>query len=144
MTMDINSILEIERPAPGFYDFSAPFWEATREKKLVIQYCRKTGKPQFYPRPTSLFTGRRDLEWREVSGKGEIFTFAIGWRGFGQFQGREPYVFATVTIDEGVNIIGNIVNCEIDDLAIGMRVKPYWAPLTDGRHQLMFEPDRGE
>ncbi|HJQ16478.1 MAG TPA: Zn-ribbon domain-containing OB-fold protein [Allosphingosinicella sp.] len=140
----MDSILKIERDAPKAYTFSAPFWEATRDKKLIIQYCKVTGRPQFYPRPTSLFTGRRTLEWREISGEGELFTFTIAYRGIGPFRGHEPYIVANVRLDAGVNIMGNLINCEIEDIAIGMRVKPYWAPLADGKHQLMFEPDRGD
>jgi hypothetical protein len=25
----------------------------------------------------------------------------------------------------------------------GRRLKPFWAPLDDGRHLLLFEPERG-
>lgn len=138
----MNSILKMERAAPKPFSFSLPFWQATREKKLLIQYCRATGKPQFYPRPTSIFTGRRDLEWREVSGEGSLYTYTIAHRGPGPFQGHEPYVIANVQLDAGVNIIGNLVNCERDQIVIGMRVKPYWVPLSAGMHLLMFEPGR--
>lgn len=137
----MNSILEIERAAPKPFSFSAPFWEATRDKKILLQFCTITEKPQFYPRPTSIFTGRRSLEWREVSGEGEVYTYTVAYRGVGPFRGLEPYVIVTVELDAGVRIIGNLVNCETEKLAIGMRVRPYWASLTDGKHQLMFEPD---
>ncbi|MBI2961775.1 MAG: Zn-ribbon domain-containing OB-fold protein [Betaproteobacteria bacterium] len=125
------------------YGFSRPFWEGTREKKLLIQYCRKTGKYQHYPRPTSIFTGRRrDLEWREVSGKGEVFSYTIARRGMPAFHGHEPYVVACVTLDVGVNVIANMVHCAADEVRIGMKVAPFWLPLADGTHLLMFEPER--
>jgi uncharacterized OB-fold protein len=28
-------------------------------------------------------------------------------------------------------------------LKIGMKVKPYWRPLDDGTHLMMFQPDNG-
>ena len=79
-----------------------PFWEATKQKKLVIQYCKTAKKYQHFPRPVSIFTGRRrDIEWREVSGKGTVFSFTIAHRGTPAFQGSEPYAIASVTLDVG-------------------------------------------
>ncbi len=48
----------------------------------------------------------------------------------------------SVTLDVGVNFIANIVNCAAEELKVGMKVKPYWHPLEDGTHLLMFQPDR--
>jgi uncharacterized protein len=140
----LNDTLSVKREAPKPRSFSKPYWDATREKKLLIQYCRKTGQYQFFPRATSLFTGRpSDLEWREVSGKGEIFTYTVARRAREPFQGHEPFFIATVTLDVGVNVLGNVVNCTTDEMRIGLKVKPRWAPLPNGAHLLMFEPDRG-
>jgi uncharacterized OB-fold protein len=107
-----------------------------------VQYDRKSGKYQFFPRATSIFTGHPDLEWREVSGKGEIFTYTIARRAREPFQGHEPFFIATVTLDVGVNVLANIVHCGLDEMRIGLKVKPFWAPLPNGAHLLMFEPDR--
>ena len=50
---------------------------------------------------------------------------------------------ASVTFDgAGVNHIANMVHCKEEDLKVGLRVKPFWMPLADGTHLLMFEPDR--
>ncbi|MCW3837610.1 Zn-ribbon domain-containing OB-fold protein [Sphingomonas canadensis] len=139
----LNDMLDIERPLPPARSFSAPFWEATREKRLVIQYDRVAGAYQFYPRPTSIHTGRRgNLEWREVSGLGQVFSYTIVRRARPPFRDREPYIVAMVTLDEGVNVMSNIIRCTEEELAQGLRVKPYWHPLSDGRHLLLFEPDR--
>jgi len=138
----LNNTFDVKRTVRP-YNFSKPFWEATREKKLVIQYCRRTGKYQHHSRPTSIFTGRKsDLEWREVSGKGEVFSWTIAHRGPQPFQGHEPYLVVSVTLDVGVNFIANMVNCTREEIRIGMKVVPYWLPLPDGTHLLMFQPDR--
>lgn len=138
----LNDTLAVKRTTPPPRTFSRPFWEATRNKKLLIQYDRKAGKYQHFPRPTSIYNGRRDLEWREVSGKGEVFTYTIARRAREPFQGHEPFFIATVTLDIGVNVMANVVNCELEDMRIGLKVKPFWAPLPDGGNLLMFQPDR--
>jgi uncharacterized OB-fold protein len=141
MSAPLNDTLSVKREAPKPRSYSKPFWDATREKKLIIQYCRKSGKYQFFPRATSLFTGRPDIEWREVSGKGEVFSYTVARRTREPFQGHEPFFIATVTLDIGVNVLANIVHCELDEMRIGLPVKPFWAPLPNGTNLLMFEPD---
>jgi uncharacterized OB-fold protein len=142
MTVTLHDTLDVAREIEHF-DFSMPYWEATRQKKLLIQYCKATGKYQHFPRPVSIFTGRRrDIEWREVSGKGTVFSYTITHRGMPRFRGKEPYAVVSVTLDVGVNVIAGMVDCKADELAIGMKVKPFWHPLSDGTHLLMFQPDR--
>lgn len=142
MTDTVNDTLDVKREPPKPRSFSRPFWAATRDKKLVIQYCPRSGRYQFFPRAASIVTGRRDLEWREVSGRGEVFTYTVARRARPPFQGHEPFLIAVVTLDEGVNVMANVVRCGLDEIRIGMRVAPFWAPLPDGTHLLMFEPDR--
>jgi uncharacterized OB-fold protein len=142
MSENANAIIDLTREPPPARSFSRPYWEGTRQKKLLVQFDRKSGKYQHYPRASSLFNGHRDLEWREVSGKGEVFTYTVARRGPPAFRGKEPYLIATVTLDIGVNVIANVVHCGIDEIKIGMKVKPHWLPLSNGAHLLAFEPDR--
>lgn len=138
---DTSGVRRAIRPS----SFTQPFWAATREKKLVLQYCRATGKYQHHPRPTSIFTGRKsDIEWREVSGRGEIFSWTLVRRGPPAFRGHEPYAVASVTLDVGVNVIANLVHCTPQEVFIGMKVVPFWLPIDDGMHLLMFQPERLE
>jgi len=140
----INDTLNIPRQPSAPRTFSKRYWDGTREKKVFLQYDKKTGKYQFYPRANSIYTGRRsDIEWREVSGKGEVFTFTIARRCREPFRGHEPFFIVLVTLDEGVNVMANVVNCSLEEMKIGLRMKPYWHPLPDGTNLLMFEPDRG-
>ena len=103
MANELNDTLSVKRNIKHF-DFSEPYWEGTKQKKLMIQYCKATGKYQHFPRPVSIFTGRRrDIEWREVSGKGVVYSYTFTRRGPPAFRGTEPYVVASVTLDVGVN-----------------------------------------
>jgi len=141
---EINDTLNIPRQSSAPRTFSQPYWDGTREKKVFLQYDKKVGKYQFYPKANSIYTGRRsDIEWREVSGKGEVFTFTIARRCREPFRGHEPFFIVLVTLDEGVNVMANVVNCSVEEMKIGLRMKPYWHPLPDGTNLLMFEPDRG-
>lgn len=141
MSDDLNNTLAVERPAPRHYSFSQPYWDATREKRLLLQYCRESGQYQFFPRPVSIFTGGRDMEWRQVSGRGKLFAWTVAHIARPPFAGHTPYIVATVTLDEGVNVIANLVNCPLDDVVANMPVRATWTPLPDGTNLLLFERD---
>jgi uncharacterized protein len=124
------------RPAP----FTAPYWEAARDHRLVIQFCPDAERYQFFPMPMSQYTGRRDLEWREVPATGRLFSYTITHRGPGPFRGHEPYVVASVELDAGVRVIGILVGAASEGIEIGMPVVGCWSDLPDGNSLLMFTP----
>jgi uncharacterized OB-fold protein len=136
----IHETLDVIRDAPPSRSFSRPFWEGTREKKLLLQCDPDSDRFQFYPRPASIVTGRRNLVWREVSGDGEIFSFTIARRARPPFQGHEPFFIAVVELREGVQIMADMVHCPAGRMTIGLKVKPFWHPLPGGLHLLMFQP----
>ena len=120
------------RPVPreSVYVDTRPFWEGARQGKLMLQYCTEAGKFQHYPRPVSIYTGRRTLEWREASGKGTIYaTTVIRIPGPG-LEGRLPLCVATVELDEKVRMIANILDCTPEQLKIGARVTLAWDSLS--------------
>jgi uncharacterized OB-fold protein len=139
-TKPLNDTLSVERAPIKPMSFTKPYWEGTREKKLIIQYCPDTKKYQFFPRPASLYTGKRNLEWREVPGNGVVYSYTITRRTRPPFRGHEPFAIAMVELPEGVRIMGDLVHVAEGDIKIGMKVKPFWIPLAGGYNQLAFEP----
>ncbi len=125
---------EPKRPVPAenvFVD-TRPFWAGARAGKLVLQFCRDSGKFQHHPRPVSIHTGRRNLEWREVSGKGTIYARTIVRVPGPGLEGRLPLSVVTVELEEGVRIIGNILDRRPEDVRIGQRVALAWDKLDRG------------
>lgn len=137
----MTAFLNLERKPSAPRSFSLPFWEGTRARKFLLQYDPRAQQFQFFPRAASLTDGKRALEWREASGRGVIFSHTIARRSRGAFNDATPFVIALITLDEGVNVMANLVNHSPDDLAIGRRVVVHWCPLPDGTHLPMFTPD---
>jgi uncharacterized OB-fold protein len=117
-------------PKPSAYVDTAPFWDGAKNGKLILQYCKDTGRFQHYPRPVSIFTGSRNLEWREVSGKGMIYACTVIRVPGPGLDGRLPLSVVTVELDEKVRIIGNILNADPNSVAIGQRVEVAWDHLS--------------
>jgi uncharacterized OB-fold protein len=102
----------------------------------VLQYCRDAGKFQHYPRPVSLYTGKRN---REVSGKGVVHAHTVTRVPMPGFEKRVPYIVATLELAKGVRLLADLVNCAPDKVRIGMPVSLCWERLSDDINQPCFE-----
>lgn len=128
-----------QRPLPklGSYIDTKEFWEGARRGKLMLQYCTETQRFQHYPRPNSLYTGRRTIEWREASGFGTVYSWTVTRSAWPGHEARLPYICAYVDLDEKVRFLCNLVDCSETDVTIGMPVEVRWDRLSD---DIMF-PD---
>jgi hypothetical protein len=53
---------------------------------------------------------------------------------------KPPYVIAYVTLDEGVSMMTNIVDCDAAKLKIGQKVKVVFKAMDDGHKLPCFTP----
>ena len=116
------------RPIPRVNRFveTEAFWQGTKSGELLLQYCPDTQQFQHYPRPISIYTGKRNLEWRKVAGAGTVYAATIVRVPGPGLDGRLPLSVVTVELDEGVRILGNVLNVEPDAVAVGQRVELAW------------------
>jgi uncharacterized OB-fold protein len=129
------------RPLPQPTETTRPFWDAANEHRLIVQYDPDAKAYQFYPRLGSVVTGKRNLEWREVSGKGAVFSYTDTMVPAAGFEDKAPYALIMVDLDEGVRILANYKNYKPEDLKIGRRVRVCWERLNDDITYFAFEPD---
>ena len=131
------------RPMPKPTQGTKFFWDAAKRGKLALQYDPDSKAYQFWPRTISVATGKRNLEWRETSGKGFVYSFTITHVPTAGFEGRGPYTVGLIELDEKVRIIGNVLNVKPDDVKVGMRVKVMFEKMSDDISYFAFEPDKG-
>ncbi len=126
-----------DRPLPANLIDAAtePFFTAAKEGLLRLRRCTVCAKPHWYPRPVCPFC-QGDTEWIDAAGTGTIYSVSVTRRA-----GPVPYAIAYVTLDEGVTMLTNIVDCDLDTLAIGQRVRVCFKPTeaADGV-VAMFKP----
>ncbi|MGD9946481.1 MAG: Zn-ribbon domain-containing OB-fold protein [Burkholderiaceae bacterium] len=93
---------------PCQYVDADPFWQGLREGRLVLQYCLDAQRFQHPPGPVSIYTGRRRLSWRPVSGAGRVHAFTtLRTKGLGA-DGRLPYLLALIELHEGARILAHL------------------------------------
>jgi uncharacterized protein len=132
-------VSEPARLEPPISEVATPFWDATREGRLLLQWCTSCERPIWYPREVCPGCLGSTLEWRESRGHGVVYACTVEHKA--QTPALEtPYVVALVELDEGVRLLSNIVGCPPEGVAVGDRVQVTWEPLSDGRRLPLFEP----
>jgi acetyl-CoA acetyltransferase/uncharacterized OB-fold protein len=129
------------RFAPPESDAGAPFWEATRARRLVLPWCTACERPHWFPRDACPHCLGDTIVWREASGRGVVHACStMPKAALPGLVGHVPYVVALVDLAEGVRVMTNVVGCPADEVHVGQAVAATWEALEDGRHLLVFEP----
>ncbi len=129
------------KPLPVINPWARPFWEAAKEERLIIQQCSDCKKHIFYPRIACPDCFSDNLAWVESSGKGTIYTFTVVESNApSAFTGDIPYVVAVIKLQEGVQLLSNVVDCDFDGLHCDMPVEVVFERLTDEITLPKFRP----
>ena len=123
----------VSPPSPA----AGPFWDATKEQRLVLQWCLDCEQPVHFPREVCPRCLGSRFDWREASGHAEVYSVVVEHRA------EEPFAIALVDLAEGVRMLTNVIGCPADQVSVGMPVQVTWEALDDGRHLPLFEP-RGD
>jgi uncharacterized protein len=121
-------------PAPRPDPESAPYWDAAKRGVLMLKRCATCGAAHHFPRPVCPFCMSAETRWIEASGQGVVYSFSVMRRV------PQPYALAYVTLEEGVTMMTNLVDCDLDALAVGMRVRVAFKPSDGGPPVPMFTP----
>lgn len=133
---------QIPGPLPEPSPLTEPYWEAARRHELLIQRCTTCGDHIFYPRYNCPREGNRKLEWVRASGRGTVYSFTVARRPtHPAFADRVPYVIAIVELEEGPHMTTNIVDCQPDEVKIGMPVEVTFEDVSPEVSLPMFRPE---
>jgi uncharacterized OB-fold protein len=133
---------DARRLEPPVHPVTEPFWEATRRRELLVQWCIDCNEPIFYPREVCPRCLGTQLEWRPASGRGEVYAVSVQHKPAMPLPAFTdgPYAVALIELAEGVRMMSNVIGCPPDDVSVGMPVAITWEPLSDGRHLPQFAP----
>lgn len=127
------------RMLPELDDLNRPYWTGGAEGKLIMLRDRNTG---LLVHPPEVLEGDAgDYAPEPVSGKGVVFSYTVNHQAY-RPEVPVPYVIAIVELNEQqhLRLPTNIVNCPIEDVHIGMRVRV----LFEQHGEIfvpLFEPD---
>jgi uncharacterized OB-fold protein len=119
------------KPLPLLDPVSGTYWRAAREGRLLVQECSSCGTRQWYPRALCTVCAA-EPSWIECTGRGTVHTFTvIRQNGMPGFVAELPYVVAMIDLEEGVRVMGNVLDVAVDAVHVGMPVEVVFVPADD-------------
>jgi uncharacterized OB-fold protein len=127
---------------PGMTELTAPYWEAAREGRLVVQECQECHVLRHPPLPRCPGCHGGQPGWREVSGEGTVYTYTtVRHPTHFAFAGKIPYVLAIVELAEGPRLVTAITGIGSEDVRVGLPVRVVFREIAEGVTLPYFEPD---
>jgi uncharacterized OB-fold protein len=122
----------IDKPAPAISEKNREYFEGTRVGELRIRCCRKCSTRFRFAHEWCPNCWSPELTWVKATGNARVSHYSVVHQApTAAFAAGGPYVLALVELEEGVRMMTNIVDCDVETVHVGMAVT------------LTFE-DRGE
>ena len=111
------------------------FWrEIPQRYNLIGNKCDECGKVFFPPRESCPECRRKSmgkLKEFKLSGEGEVLTYTIVYEPPEKFEGQAPYPLAIIQLKEGPKITAQLVDCDVEKVKIGMKVRSTFRKIQD-------------
>jgi uncharacterized OB-fold protein len=106
------------------------FWDGTAAGELRIQVCNACGAKRFPPGPACPDCGALDRGFEATAGRGTVFSYVV--HRYPAVPGKEmPIVIALIDLDEGVRMVGEVVDVADDQIEIGMPLRVDFNKIDD-------------
>lgn len=118
------------------------YWEAAQENQLLVPECETCEATYFPPRVACPHCLSAETTLRESTGTGTVYSYSVVRGDLHPVMGdRAPYPIALVDLDDGPTLLSTLVDCDIDDIEVGMPVTVTYRALTEEDFRFpVFEP----
>jgi uncharacterized protein len=133
------------KPLPKIDALTRPYWEHARAHRLSVQHCCACNQHQFPPGPVCTRCLSEALDWQVVSGRGTLVSWTEFHRAYWPAYADDlPYNVAVIRLDEGPEIVSNLVGALSRDPALlrqGLPVRAVFDDVTPEVSLVRFEKD---
>ncbi|MFG1704533.1 bifunctional MaoC family dehydratase N-terminal/OB-fold nucleic acid binding domain-containing protein [Nonomuraea sp. M3C6] len=124
---------------PAINQDTAFFWEGVQQGELRIQTCADCGELRHPPGPLCPHCRSVNRAHTVATGEGTLYSYVVYHHP--PVPGREtPFVVGVVELPEGVRIVGNVVDCPIEEVVIGMPLRVTYRSMDDRLVLPMWAP----
>ena len=100
------------------------YWrEIPQRYRLEANKCVPCNLTFFPPRLICPECQNRSLEKTKLADNGKVVTYTIIRVPPSQFKDQAPYAVGIVEMEDGVKLTAQVVDCDFEDMKIGMPVK---------------------
>lgn len=124
----------LPKPVPAPDGLDAPYWQAAKEGRLVMQRCRRCGAWQWGPEWICHQCHSDDLAFEEVPQTARIYSYERVWHPVHPALNEQgPYIVVLVEFadHDGARMVGNLLGDPRQDVPIGAPVQAVFEHHTD-------------
>ena len=133
--------MKTAKPLPRVNDTTRPYWDGARAGRLLLQRCLSCATLIHYPRAWCPRCWKTDLEWVESRGRGRVVTFTVVHQApFESYAAEVPYVLAVVRLEEGPQMMTNVVGISPAQVRIDLAVEVVFEEREGGFRVPLFRP----
>ena len=135
------SVETYTKPTPQMEPEAMPFWEYLRQHEMHIQNCHSCKKWFFPPSTHCPNCLTREVPWKPVAGTGKVWAWVTMHQSYRPAYKEEvPYNLSIIELDEGAKVWANVVECQPENVQIGMNVRVRYDDVTDDLTLARFVP----
>jgi len=116
------------------------YWRETKFRgRLVGVKCRGCGKVFYPPRKVCRICRSKNLSEEKLPERGKIISFTVirtSPKGFERF---EPYAVGLIRLENGVQIISQIADCNPSEVKVGMDVEATFRRIKEDEQTGLIE-----
>ncbi len=105
------------------------FWDGVAQGKLLLQQCSACSEIRQPPLPMCPHCS--SLEWNtlEASGRASVYSWIVSRHP--TEPNLEPRIVVLLDLEEGVRLVSNLVDIELEDVKYGLEVESVFRTLDD-------------
>jgi uncharacterized protein len=109
-----------------------PFWQAAKQRRLVVPRCASCATFRLPPTPFCPQCQSTAVDWTQLSGRATVYSYAV----VHGFPGLPDIVLVPVVVDlpdaPGARLVTNVVDVDPADVRIGQQLTLDFHPISDG------------
>ena len=118
---------------------SRPYWAGCARGELLFQRCLDCRGATHTPAVVCAHCGSQALTWEASSGRGTVYSWTTVWRPVTPAY-TTPYVPIIVDVEEGWQLVSNLVDCDHEAVRIGLPVTVRFHRTVGGTTLPYFRP----
>ncbi|MFT5175278.1 MAG: putative OB-fold protein [Gammaproteobacteria bacterium] len=125
-------------PEPS--SLTQPFWDLAARGVLSRQRCKQCDYQMFPPQFACRMCLDTSLAWVPSKGLGRLYSFSLLHVGIDGRALPQPIILVDIDLEEGWNMLTNLINCPLDEVRCDMAVTVTWKRLSASINLPVFEP----
>jgi hypothetical protein len=111
---------------------TARYWrEVPQRYRMEAGKCTACGEIHFPPRRVCMECGKREFETVVLPDTGKVITWTVIRVAPDEFTDLAPYAVCLVELDNGVKIMSQLVDIDLETIELGMPVKIEFRRIRD-------------